>query len=896
MVGVKRDVLYAKLNSLGYRAIEGAIVATRMRGNPRVQLAHWLYQVAEQGASDLQSIMLAYGIEPAAVAGDLVRTIEALPSGAQSVEVSGEVDQAIERGWVYGQLLYQARKVRVGHVLLGVLQHRSLRARLAEISPHLSRIDHDDLAARFTDMLEGSPETELEDRAFGEDPSVASSGEQGALPPAQLGRAEALSRFTVDMTKLAARGELDPVVGRQDVVRQMVDILMRRRQNNPILTGEAGVGKTAVVEGLALRIARGEVPPALRDVALLSLDVGLLQAGASMKGEFEQRLRQVVEEVQASPKPIILFVDEAHMLIGSGGPAGTGDTANLLKPALARGKLRTIGATTWREYKKHIEPDPALTRRFQVVQVPEPDDTSATHMLRGLSERMEQHHGVQILDEALEAAVQLSRRYLPTRRLPDKSISLLDTACARIAIGHHAVPAEIEDARAALAALEQESSSLARERAQGLDVEVRQARASERAAEWRTQLSALEERWEAERNLAQRIVKLRAGLCAGAQSEDAADQAEGTAASDARDDRWRELAAREAELAELQGQAPLVLPVVDRQAVAAVVSDWTGIPVGRMLRDHARGVIGLAETLCGRVIGQEHAMRTIARRLQVAGAGLQDPNKPIGVFLLAGPSGVGKTETALALAEAVYGGEQNLITVNMSEYQERHSVSSLKGSPRGYVGYGEGGVLTEAVRKRPYSVVLLDEIEKAHEDVHEVFFQVFDKGVLEDTTGRQVDFKNTVILLTSNVGAEECMRACAGMRADPTTLRQRLERPLRATFPAALLGRMTVIPYLPLDACMIDAIARLQLARVANRVQAQHGAALHYDADVLRLIRAHCTDAHSGARAIDRIVTDRLMPRISQELLTAVVGGTSIQDITIATDGDRFRCTFGPSA
>ncbi|MGC4085927.1 MAG: type VI secretion system ATPase TssH [Vicinamibacterales bacterium] len=608
------------------------------------------------------------------------------------------------------------------------------------------------------------------------------------MAPAEMGKQEALKRYATNLTERARGGKLDPVTGRDEEIRQIVDILMRRRQNNPILTGEAGVGKTAVVEGFAARIAAGDVPPPLKDVELLVLDIGLLQAGASMKGEFENRLRQVIEEVQSSPKPIILFVDEAHTLIGAGGSAGTGDAANLLKPALARGTLRTIAATTWAKYKKYIEKDPALTRRFQVVQVAEPTEDKAMLMVRGVASVLEKHHRVLLLDEALEAAVRLSHRYIPARQLPDKAVSLLDTVCARVAISQTAVPPALEDCRRTIESLETELAIIAREESVGVDASERRAACEEKLAAAQARRVELEARWEAEKKLADRILEIRATLRdqPAAAATPGADGAQSAALTpEARSTLLAELTGLQQELARVQGDSPLILPSVDEQAVASVVEDWTGVPVGRMVKNEIETVLNLADTLNKRVIGQRHALDMIARRIHTSRAKLDNPNKPIGVFMLCGPSGVGKTETALTLAEALYGGEQNVITINMSEFQEKHTVSTLKGSPPGYVGYGEGGILTEAVRRRPYSVVLLDEIEKAHSDVHELFFQVFDKGWMEDSEGRYIDFKNTIILLTSNVGTELIASMCKDpeLMPEPEGIAKALREPLLKVFP-----------------------------------------------------------------------------------------------------------------
>jgi type VI secretion system protein VasG len=728
------------------------------------------------------------------------------------------------------------------------------------------------------------------------------------MAPAQMGKQEALKRYATDLTEKARKGEIDPVSGRDEEIRQIVDILMRRRQNNPILTGEAGVGKTAVVEGFASRLVKGDVPPQLKDVSLLSLDIGLLQAGASMKGEFENRLRQVIEEVQASPKPIILFVDEAHTLIGAGGAAGTGDAANLLKPALARGTLRTIAATTWAEYKKHIEKDPALTRRFQVVQVAEPTEDKAILMVRGVATTLEQHHRVQVLDEALEAAVRLSHRYIPGRQLPDKAVSLLDTACARVAISQHAVPAQLEDTIRTIDALTTELEIIGREEAVGVDARERRQSAEEKLKVAEARKAELDIRWKAEKDLVDRVLAVRAELRKGHEKVEGtgskleaaaagapADAApEGALTPEDRKARLDELGKLNTELSALQGESPLILPSVDEHAVASVVQDWTGVPVGRMVKNELEAVLNLTDTLNQRVIGQRHALEMITKRIQTSRARLDNPNKPIGVFMLCGPSGVGKTETALTLAEALYGGEQNVITINMSEYQEAHTVSTLKGSPPGYVGYGEGGVLTEAVRRRPYSVVLLDEVEKAHSDVHELFFQVFDKGWMEDGEGRHIDFKNTIILLTSNVGTELISNMCKDpeLLPDPEGIAKALREPLLKKFPAALLGRLVVIPYYPLGDQMLAAIVRLQLGRISRRVTEHHRIPFQYGDDAVKLIVSRCTEVESGGRMIDAILTNTVLPAISREFLTRAMSGAVLKGVRLEVENGDFAYRF----
>jgi type VI secretion system protein VasG len=708
-----------------------------------------------------------------------------------------------------------------------------------------------------------------------------------------------LQQFCTDLTQQARDGKIDPIVGRDEEIRQIVDVLMRRRQNNPILTGEAGVGKTAVVEGFALRIARGDVPPALHDARLLALDVGLLQAGASMKGEFENRLRNVIDEVQASTVPIIMFIDETHTLVGAGGAAGTGDAANLLKPALARGTLRTIGATTFAEFKKHIEKDPALARRFQVVQVDEPSVPKAIMMMRGIASMLENHHKVQVLDEGIEAAVQLSARYIPARQLPDKSVSVLDTACARVAISQHAVPAEVDDSRKRIDALTTELEIIARDESAGYDVEARRDTITALKTEEETRLGGLNTRWEAEKAVVQAILDLRAKLRAAGAPVDSADAdaaAEATEGADGADTAalLADLRAKNVELTDMQGESPLILPIVDAQAVASVIGDWTGIPVGRMLRDEIATVLDLETHLAKRVIGQDHAMKMIAKRVQTNRAGLDNPEKPVGVFLLAGTSGVGKTETALAIAEVLYGGEQNVITINMSEYQEAHTVSSLKGAPPGYVGYGEGGVLTEAVRRKPYSVVLLDEVEKAHPDVHELFFQVFDKGVMEDGEGRRIDFRNTLILLTSNAGSELIMDLCADpdLMPDPEGIAKALRDPLLKIFPAALLGRLVVIPYYPLSPDMIGEITKLQLNRIKKRVTAAHSVPFEYSQAVVDTIVARCQELESGGRMIDAIVTNTMLPDISAEFLRRMMEGQTVERVEIDVADNDFVYKF----
>ncbi|GAB1576069.1 type VI secretion system ATPase TssH [Bordetella petrii] len=891
MSDIGRIDLFGKLDPLLYQALEGATSFCKLRGNPYVELVHWIHQVVHTQDSDLHRIARRFDLDMGRLQADLTGALDQLPRGAGSVsDLSEHIDHAVERAWVLGSLRYGASRIRGGHLMAGLVKTYALRNVLLGMSDQFSRIVPDVLLEQLEDIVHGSPEDATAQPA---EPAMAGGAGPGEGGPA-------LAKYAVDLTARARAGEIDPVSGRDEEIRQIVDILMRRRQNNPLLAGEAGVGKTAVVEGLALRLASGDVPPPLRDVSLYLLDIGLLQAGAGVKGEFEQRLRGVIDEVQASPSPIVLFIDEIHTLVGAGGAAGTGDAANLLKPALARGQLRTIGATTWSEYKKYIEKDPALTRRFQVVQIHEPAEPRALGMLRGLAATLESHHQVLLLDEAIAAAVSLSHRYIPARQLPDKAVALLDTACARVAVSQHAVPAALEDARRRIEALETEQRIAAREARLGAADEARVARIDEDLAQARAQEHELAGRWEAERALAARVFELRRALDQDAAAAPAATDASDAGAPDvaaAPPDPAQlraELAQAQAELAQRQGEFPLIYPAVDAAAVASVVADWTGIPVGRMVRDEAQSVLRLADTLEQRVIGQRHGLEAIARRIQTSRARLTDPNKPVGVFLLCGPSGVGKTETALALAEALYGGEQNLISINMSEFQESHTVSTLKGAPPGYVGYGEGGVLTEAVRRRPYSVVLLDEVEKAHADVHEIFFQVFDKGWMEDGEGRYIDFRNTVIILTSNVGTDLIASLCRDpqLMPDADGLAAALREPLLKAFPAALLGRLVAVPYLPLSDEMLARIVDLQFDRVRRRLLDNHGIVLTVSPEATALVVARCTEVESGGRMVDAILTNTVLPQISRELLTASMEGRAVGAVTLAADGGEFQYRY----
>ena len=921
MSEISRTALFGKLNSLAYKAIEGATVFCKMRGNPYVELEHWFAQLLQSQDSDLHRAIQHYGLDISVIAKDMTAALDRLPRGATAIsDFSPHIENAIERAWTYATLQFGEAQVRTGYLLVGMLKTPGLRNPLLGLSKQFEKVKVEDLADNFAKICDASPESKMraqDGTGMGGIGSAGTPGEDaGAMAPAAMGKGDALKKFAVDLTEKANKGEMDPVTGRDEEIRQIVDILMRRRQNNPLLTGEAGVGKTAVVEGFAQRLARGDVPPQLKEVKLLTLDIGLLQAGASMKGEFEQRLRQVIDEVQASPTPIILFIDEIHTLVGAGGAAGTGDAANLLKPALARGNLRTIGATTWAEYKKYIEKDPALTRRFQVVQVPEPDETKAILMLRGVASVLEKHHRVQLLDEAIESAVKLSHRYIPARQLPDKAVSLLDTACARVAVSQHAMPPEVEDCQRRIEALTVEQEIIGREEAIGIDVGKRSAQVQALLAESKAQLEKLDARWKEEKGLVDRLLTLRGKLREGNKPVDAPNQpvraqrveanqpvrAElveartegGGSEGQSRAALLGELHELQAQISKIQGESPLILPSVDSQAVSSVVADWTGIPVGRMQRNEIETVLSLPRLLGQRVIGQDHAMEMIAKRIQTARAGLDNPGKPIGVFMLAGTSGVGKTETAIALAEALYGGEQNMIVINMSEYQEAHTVSSLKGAPPGYVGYGEGGVLTEAVRRRPYSVVLLDEVEKAHPDVHELFFQVFDKGFMEDGEGRSIDFKNTLILLTTNAGTDLIASMCKDpeLTPEPEGMAKALREPLLKIFPPALLGRLVTIPYYPLSDEMLGKIVELQLKRIKKRVEARYQIPFEYGDDVVKLVVSRCTESESGGRMIDAILTNTMLPDVSREFLNRMMEGKPIEGVRVGVADGNFSYAF----
>ena len=943
-MGVNLKSLIARLNATCRGALEGAAGLCLSRTNYDVEPEHFLLKLIESPDTDLAAIFRRYEINQSRVTKDLTAALDKLKTGnARTPGLSPRLPQWIQEAWLLASVDYGAAQVRSGHLLVALLASDDLRRLAREISREFASVSVESLKKDFAEITASSAEareaTSLSDQPLATD--AAAGG------PVTGGKTKSLDQFTIDLTARARAGKIDPVLGRDFEIRQVIDVLTRRRQNNPILTGEAGVGKTAVVEGFALRIAEGDVPDPLKNVAVRTLDLGLLQAGAGIKGEFENRLKSVIDEVKGSSQPIILFIDEAHTMIGAGGQAGQNDAANLLKPALARGELRTIAATTWAEYKKYFEKDAALARRFQVVKVEEPDEAKAIGMMRGLAEALENHHRVRILAEAVEDAVRLSHRYISGRQLPDKSVSVLDTACARVAIGQGATPASVEDAQRRIDQLTTEMNALEREEITGLNHNERIAELKALKTGEEARLANLKAQWEKERGIIAQIRDVRgqleqrasaqatavAGSGNGNEPAVASAAAAGAATATVPSEGVAEVAAAPVgtqatlpaeehagsvrtqagqapididglkaklsqlneELEKVQGETPLMQACVDSQTIADVISGWTGIPVGKMLSDEIQTVLALKDRLEQRVIGQSHALEAIAQRIRTARAGLTDPRRPVGVFLLVGPSGVGKTESALTLADTLYGGEKNLVTINMSEYQEAHTVSSLKGSPPGYVGYGEGGVLTEAVRRKPYSVVLLDEVEKAHPDVMELFYQVFDKGMLEDGEGREIDFKNTVILLTSNTGTDTIMKLCADpdTKPEPEPLVESLRPELIKVFKPALLGRMVVVPYYPISDDVMREIIKLQLGRIETRLDENHGAKFSYDDAVVNEIANRCKEVESGARNVDHILTRTLLPEMSGEFLSRMASGTAVGRVHVAVSGDgKFQYTI----
>lgn len=904
MVPVNLKSLVSKFNDVCRKTLEDAAGLCLQRTNYNVEIEHWLLKLLEVPGSDLSALFRYYEVDVSRLQRDLTKVVDKFKSGnARAPALSPNIVDLGREAWVIASLEYQAPKTRTGHLLLALLSDDRLQRVAADASQEFAKITPEALKKDFRDIVANSTEAELEQQAVAQQ---SSSGD-GPNPVRPGSKTPSLDQFTIDLTGRAKAGKIDPVLGRDPEIRQVIDILTRRRQNNPIMTGEAGVGKTAVVEGFALRIAAGDVPPQLRNVSLRTLDLGLLQAGAGMKGEFENRLKSVIEEVKASPTPIIIFIDEAHTMIGAGGQAGQGDAANLLKPALARGELRTIAATTWAEYKKYFERDAALARRFQVVKVEEPIESIAIEMMRGLVETLEKHHKIKILNEAVIDAVRLSNRYISGRQLPDKSVSLLDTACARVAIGFTAVPAAVEDCRRRIEQLGVQIGILERENVAVADHAEKLGKAIKEKTESEAELITLEKRWQDElklvteiRNLIEKLegtteagAKKAAAAAATAAKVPGAPPAPPPAAPLSPEERTKtkaELDKKSDELKALQGENPLIHVCVDSQAIADVVANWTGIPVGRMVSNEIQTVLNLKTEMEKYIVGQSHALEAIAEAVRTSRAGMTDPRKPIGVFMLVGPSGVGKTETAITLANLLYGGDQNMTVINMSEYKEEHKVSLLMGSPPGYIGFGEGGVLTEAVRRRPYSVVLLDELEKAHPGVQEIFYQVFDKGILRDGEGRDIDFKNTILLMTSNAGTDTIMKLCADPDTMPDAkgLAEAMHPELLKTFKPAFLGRMVIVPYFPLSEDVLKGITELKLGKIKKRVQDTYQATFTYGPELVDAIVSRCKEVASGARNVDNIISRTVLPELSSEFLAKMAEGKQIKgvNLTVAEDGE----------
>jgi type VI secretion system protein VasG len=867
--------LVDKLNDSTRKAIEAAAGLCLARTHYDIEIEHYLLKVLDGSDNDISAILKHFGVDRSRLTKELERSLDSLKSGnARSPAFSPALVKMLSEAWTVATIDFNAGNIRTGFTLLALLGHDELSRMVKDVSKELQAVNVDGLRSSFYDIVAKSRETQTSLTASA-DAGPESAGE-GHAHGASGGKTPHLDQYTVNLTANSKAGKIDPVLGRDQEVRQMIDILMRRRQNNPILTGEAGVGKTAVVEGFANRVASGDVPPALQGVQIHTLDLALLQAGAGVKGEFENRLKGLINEVKSSTEKIILFIDEAHTMIGAGGQAGQNDAANLLKPALARGELRTIAATTWSEYKKYFEKDPALARRFQVVKVEEPTEEVANTMLRGIVASLEKHHNLRILDEAVTATVRLSHRYIAGRQLPDKAVSVLDTACARLSLGQNSTPPRLEDTQRQLDALEVQKRVLERETKIGANHAEMLEQINTQIETAKQEEAVLKEQWEKEKKLVEEIRKLQEGLEAPGKPGAEAPAANGKTHA--------QLAKLESELAALQGERGMMRVSVDAQMVGEVVSAWTGIPLGKMVRDEIETVLTLDEHLKKRVIGQNEALSAIAQRILTSRASLDDPIKPVGVFLLLGPSGVGKTETAIALSDVLYGGERNMITINMSEFQEAHTVSTLKGSPPGYVGYGEGGVLTEAVRRRPYSVVLLDEVEKAHPDVLELFFQVFDKGRMEDGEGREIDFRNTIILLTSNAATDTFMKLCADPETMPDSkgMVQALKPELNKIFKPAFLGRLMIIPYYPVRDEALKQIIRLKLGKIQRRLTETHKIGLVYDDALLNEVAARCTEVESGARNVDNILTNTMLPDLSRQILSQMAGGVASNRVSVS--------------
>jgi type VI secretion system protein VasG len=905
-MSVSIKAIVSRLNDTTRAALEGAAGLCLARTHYNLEIEHFLMKLLDVPESDFGRIVKHFGVDKARLSAELSRSLDKLKTGnARTPGWSPSIFKLLTEAWTFGSLEFNAGQVRTGFTIMTLVSDEELSRVAHEIGRELQKIEPEALRKQLPALLEDSLE-------FAAAPAAAATPGTPGAPAKGGGKTQNLDQYTVNLTENCKKGKIDPVLGRDFEIRQIIDILTRRRQNNPILTGEAGVGKSAVVEGFAMRIVQGDVPPPLKNVTVRTLDLGLLQAGAGIKGEFENRLKGLIDEVKASPTPIILFIDEAHTMIGAGGAAGQNDAANLLKPALARGELRTIAATTWSEYKKYFEKDPALTRRFQVVKVEEPTEAVCNVMMRSVGPILEKHHNVRILDEGLQAAVKFSHRYLPDRQLPDKAVSVLDTACARLALGQGATPPAVEEATREITDCEVQLRNLGRETALGSDHSERMAAVTKQKEAAEARLVELNARWEKERDLVGRIRELRGKIeetahpaaaaaapapapepvpvaaAVGAPSQAAAPAGPPPPAPPDPDAMRAELASLNTELDQLQGESPLMRVCVDAHIVGDVVSAWTGIPIGKMMKDEVQAVLQLESHLGRRVIGQNHALGMISERIRTSKAGLEDPSKPIGVFLLVGPSGVGKTETALTMADLLYGGERNMITINMSEFQEAHTVSTLKGSPPGYVGYGEGGVLTEAVRRRPYSVVLLDEVEKAHPDVLELFFQVFDKGMMEDGEGREIDFKNTIIILTSNAGTDTLMKLTADPETAPSpeALVKALKPELNKIFKPAFLGRLVIIPYYPVRDEALKQIVRLKLGKIQRRLMETHRIPLTHDEALVEEVAKRCTEVESGARNVDNILTNTLLPEISRQILGRMAERQKLDAIHVSIGED----------
>jgi len=877
--------LIGKLDDATRKSLEAAAGLCVSRTHYDIEIEHYLLKALDATDNDLAAILKHFGVDRSRLTKEIERSLDLLKTGnARSPAFSPTVVKMLSEAWTVASIDFNAGEIRTGFTLLALLGNDELARLIKGFSKELQAVNPDGLRANFYDIVATSRETQTTLGSADSGPAAGGGGDGGPSPSG--GKTPHLDQYTVNLTANAKAGKIDPVLGRDAEVRQMIDILMRRRQNNPILTGEAGVGKTAVVEGFANRVADGDVPPALQGVHLHSLDLALLQAGAGVKGEFENRLKGLINEVKSSTEKIILFIDEAHTMIGAGGTAGQNDAANLLKPALARGELRTIAATTWSEYKKYFEKDPALARRFQVVKVEEPTEEVACTMLRGIVKSLEKHHNLRILDEAITATVRLSHRYIAGRQLPDKAVSVLDTACARLALGQNSTPPRLEDVQRRIDSLEVQKRVLTREEAIGADHKEKLEQIEAEMAASREEQGILNAQWEKEKGFVEKIRALHEKLEGPSKKDGAKGAAKAEAAKltdSEKADALAELAKLESELAELQGERGMMRVAVDGQLVGEVISAWTGIPLGKMVRNEIETVLTLDEHLKKRVIGQDNALAAIAQRILTSRANLDDPVKPVGVFLLVGPSGVGKTETAIALADVLYGGERNMITINMSEFQEAHTVSTLKGSPPGYVGYGEGGVLTEAVRRRPYSVVLLDEVEKAHPDVLELFFQVFDKGRMEDGEGREIDFRNTIILLTSNAATETLMKLTADPETMPNTegMVKALKPELDKVFKPAFLGRLMIVPYFPVRDEALKQIIRLKLGKIQRRIAETHKIKLTYDDALLNEVAARCTEVESGARNVDNILSNTMLPDLSRQILSQLAGGESSSGVLV---------------